>query len=174
MAVIDARLLPLIETLAGAGADWLAFELFDGIHLGRTPEDSDEETHRARLAVREFRKEEHLPEEPDLRTTAATPIVGDEQIDWAAAYVVDRISDSIGMLEASLNNLESIASKGGDSRLISDGESLQSQGVVAIRMERDEIVIRRTQIDKGIANLSALKAALSSWAESVKAGGHAS
>jgi hypothetical protein len=174
MAVIDPRLLPLIEVLAASGADWLAFELFDGLHVGQAPEDSDEELNRARLAVREFRNDERLPEEPDLQTPTATPIVGDEQIEWAARYVAGRISDSIRMLEASLDHLESIVSKDRDSGGTSDGMSIQSQGGIALRMEGEEVVVRRTQIDEGIAGLPVLKEALLNWAESVRSGGHTS
>ena len=39
MAILEARLLPLIETLAEAGADWLAFEVVDGIRAGRVAEE---------------------------------------------------------------------------------------------------------------------------------------
>jgi hypothetical protein len=174
MAVIDPRLLPLIEALAASGADWLAFELFDGLHVGQVPVDSDDDLNRTRLAVREFRNDERLPEEPDSQKPTATPIVGDEQIEWAAKYVADRISDSIRMLESSLDHLESIVTKDRDSGATFDGMPLHSRGGIALRMEGEEVVVRRTQIDEGIAGLPALEEALLNWAKSVRSGGHTS
>jgi hypothetical protein len=56
MAKIDPRLLPLIEALSASGADWLAFEILDGIRTGRRAEDSEEELRDARRAVSAFRQ----------------------------------------------------------------------------------------------------------------------
>jgi hypothetical protein len=39
MARLDARLLPLLETLSASGADWLAIELVEGIGFGRIAEE---------------------------------------------------------------------------------------------------------------------------------------
>jgi len=172
MAVIDRRLLPLIEALAESGADWLAFELFEGLHVGRPVEDSDEELSRARLAVRTFAKEERLPEEQNFGDHAAIPITGDEQIEWAAKYVIDRISECVRMLETSLEQLESIVSKGRQSDTVSVPP--QEKGGLAIRVEGERISIRRTQLDEGIAGLSALRETLSHWSESVRTGSDAS
>jgi hypothetical protein len=173
MAVIDRRLLPLIEVLAESGADWLAFELFDGLRVGRAPEDSDEELSRARL-IRKFIKDERLPEEEKVSAQAAVPIVGDEQIAWAANYVTDRISDSVGMLEASLSQLESILSQGRDSGMVSDNASTQIEDGLAIRIEGEQISIHRTELQQGIGALSVLREALAHWSEAVRAGGDAS
>jgi hypothetical protein len=174
MAVIDRRLLPLIEVLAESGADWLAFELFDGLRVGRAPEDSDEELSRARLAIRKFIRDERLPEEEKVGYQAAVPIVGDEQIAWAANYVTDRISESVGMLEASLSQLESIVVQGRDSGMVPDIASTQIEDGLAIRIEGEQISIHRTELQQGIGALSVLREALDHWSESVRTGGDAS
>ena len=51
MAILDPRLLPLLETLAASGADWLAFEIVDGVRRGREPEEPEEP--EARVVRRE-------------------------------------------------------------------------------------------------------------------------
>lgn len=40
MAVLDPRLMPLIEMLTTVAADWLAFELIDGNRRGREVEET--------------------------------------------------------------------------------------------------------------------------------------
>lgn len=42
MATLNPRLLPLIETLIGVGADWLAIEVIETLNRGRWPEESEE------------------------------------------------------------------------------------------------------------------------------------
>ena len=42
MAVIDRRLLTLIETLMAVGADWLAFEIFEGVQADGVSEETDD------------------------------------------------------------------------------------------------------------------------------------
>jgi hypothetical protein len=172
MAVIDPRLLPLIETLAVSGADWLAFEIVDGIRVGQATQDSEEELNDARLAVREFRSKGRPPKERERATSAATPIVGDEQIDWAAGYVADRLSEAVLMLEASLTQLESIVLRNHESDSVSHGAPSQSDSGISLRMEGEEIAVRRIQVDKALVGLSALREALSQWSEAVRLGGH--
>jgi hypothetical protein len=94
MALIDSRLLPLIDLLAGAGADWLAFELMDYIRAGRPAEDPPEVLAQSRMQVREGRGEGPLEPPEIVATSATSPIVGDEQILWAARYVADRLDMS--------------------------------------------------------------------------------
>ena len=48
MAILDRRLIPFIEMLAELGMDWLAFELMEGIRLGREPVAREDELARLR------------------------------------------------------------------------------------------------------------------------------
>ncbi len=88
MAVLDPRLLPLLETLAGAGADWLAFEIVDGIRRGRELVEPEELLGAAREKVRSRQLSDRLSADVPV---LAEPIFGDEQIVWAANYVAARL-----------------------------------------------------------------------------------
>lgn len=104
MATVDPRLFPLIETLVGAGADWLAFEVLEGLRLGRVPEEARDSTQVAPRAVWVPRP----PHQPPSAPPAPTPIVGDEQIQWAADYVSKRMTDLVDMLDVTLLQLSAI------------------------------------------------------------------
>lgn len=107
MAILDPRVLELIETLVAARLDWLAFELIEGIRLGRLPDEPEEVLAAARQSVRsnaqpKARGEAHvLLEEPK-------PIPADEQVEWAAAYVEERLDAALEQLQASLESLDFI------------------------------------------------------------------
>jgi hypothetical protein len=106
LAVLDTRLLPLIETLTEAGADWLAFELVDGIRRGVEAEEPEELLVLARERVRSGVAGERRPMK---LAELATPILGDDQIVWAAQYVVNRLDAALADLAAASNLLEAIA-----------------------------------------------------------------
>jgi hypothetical protein len=42
MAILDARLFSMIETLVAAGLDWLAFELIEGVRRGQEIEETND------------------------------------------------------------------------------------------------------------------------------------
>lgn len=106
MAVLDPRLLPLLETLAGAGADWLAFEVVDGVRRGREPLEPEELLRTAREKVRS--------RQPPDRQSAdipvlAEPILGDDQIVWAANYVAARLDGVLADLDEGCAMIEAVA-----------------------------------------------------------------
>lgn len=107
MAILDPRVLELIQTLVASRLDWLAFELIEGIRLGRPPDEPEETLAAARQSVRsnaqpKARGEPHvMPEEPK-------PIPADEQAVWAASYVEERLDATFKQLEASLEALDFI------------------------------------------------------------------
>lgn len=74
MAILDSRLLPLIETLSDRGLDWLAFELIESIRRGREPVEPEELLVRARAKVVEGGGGEP---ETVSQTASAAPILGD-------------------------------------------------------------------------------------------------
>jgi hypothetical protein len=172
MAIIDPRLLPLIETLIAADADWLAFEILDGIQLGRVVEETREDLQSTRLAVRTAKHQRRRSEERPVPPPAATPLVGDEQIDWAANYVADRLSDAVSMLGATLDQLNQIASSTEEPQAtISDRTSRREVDLV-LREEGEGPVLHRTQVDEANAAIPKLREALSNWANSTRIGGH--
>lgn len=105
MANLDPRLLPLFETLVAADADWLVFELVEGIGAGVVVEESSEALATARLLVRWDR----VPQRTRGRTPISTqsqPLSGDEQIFWTAQYVGTRLKNALDMMETSIDRLD--------------------------------------------------------------------
>ncbi|RUV29053.1 MAG: hypothetical protein E5V72_02070 [Mesorhizobium sp.] len=93
MAILDRRLLPLIETLADAGDDWLAFELMDGIRRGIEPEDTEEllAATREQVSSGELAKRKQA----EFIAAGAKPTLGDDQIAWAADHVANRLDAEV-------------------------------------------------------------------------------
>lgn len=106
MAVLDARLLALVETLADAGADWLAFEIVEGIRRGREPLESEEMLQAAREKVRSLQHSDRLSAEIPV---PAAPILGDDQIVWAAQYVFARLDGALTDLDKGRAMIEAVA-----------------------------------------------------------------
>jgi len=106
MAVLDPRLLPLVETLAGAGADWLAFEVVDGVRRGREALEPEEQLRAAREKVRSRHPPDRLSADIPVLPEA---ILGDDQIVWAANYVAARLDAVLADLEAGYAMIEAIA-----------------------------------------------------------------
>src|ERR1039457_797653 len=107
MATIDSRITPLVETLIASGADSIALEILSEIQRGRVNEDTEEELKEAREAIGHFREgkqpQEFVPRESEVRHLS-----GEEQIEFAAEYVIERLTRDLEMAEASLENLNKI------------------------------------------------------------------
>lgn len=107
MAILDPRVLELIETLVAARLDWLAFELIEGIRLGRLPDEAEEALAAARQSVRS-NAQPKARGEPHVLLEEPKPILADEQVEWAAAYVEERLDAALEQLQASLETLDFI------------------------------------------------------------------
>ena len=105
MAVLNPRLLELIETLVAARLDWLAFELIEGIQAGHPPDEPEEALAAARTSIRSG-KQPKAHGEPYAIAMEAKPIPPDEQIEWAAAYVEERLGEALEQLQASIDTLD--------------------------------------------------------------------
>jgi hypothetical protein len=92
LAILDPRLLELIETLVAARLDWLAFELIEGVQAGHPPEESEDALVVARESIRGNAQPKPRGE-PQAVTVEARPIPPKEQIEWAAAYVEERLGE---------------------------------------------------------------------------------
>ncbi len=163
MAVLDPRLLPLLETLAASGADWLAFEIVDGVRRGREPEEPEELLQAARENVRS-RQPERIPS-PEL-SKLAEPILGDDQIAWAADYVLARLDGALADLNAGYAMIESIADdssgrseKAGPSPVEADC----IKPVTVVVLGEEDLPIDRRSIAAARNGIPGLRAALAAW-----------
>lgn len=107
MTKLDDRLFPLLQTLATADADWLIFELIDGIGAGIVIEETPDDLDLARIFARQDRE----PRRPADRTAISVQsraLEGDEQIVWAARYIGERLQSALDMMDSSVERLESI------------------------------------------------------------------
>lgn len=113
MATLDPRILPLLETLAASRADWLVFELIEGIEAGIVVEESADVLAEARLLARQ---EGELPR--PFERTAVSPesrsLEGDDQVVWAARYVGSRLKEVLAMMDASAERLNFLVDRRGD------------------------------------------------------------
>ena len=107
MAILDPRVLQLIETLVAARLDWLAFELIEGVQTGRPPEEPEEALAAARQSIRS-NSQPKARGEPQATAVEAKPIPPDEQIEWAVAYVEERLGEALEQLQASIETLDFI------------------------------------------------------------------
>src|SRR4051794_27443556 len=97
-----------MEILTASGADWLIFELIDGIRGDGTVEEPAEALQRARYLVREGSFGSTPMEQSSEILPHIEPLSGDRQIDWAVEYISKRLDDSIRMLISSLDDLSGI------------------------------------------------------------------
>lgn len=171
MATLDTRLLPLIEALAVADATWLAFEILDGLRLGKVAEETRADLQSTRAAVRSAERPTRRSEERALPPPAAVPIVGDEQIDWAADYVSKRMSDAVFMLQEALDQLEGIIS-GTPTLDGAPSASAATEGVTLVLQAHDEgFSVRRSEAADARNTLPKLQEALLAWVASTRIGG---
>lgn len=151
---------PLIDTLAAADLDWLAFELIDGIKRGREPEEPAEALDEARASARQ-------PAPPPERIVVQSPVVsamplyGDQQIEWAACYVVDRLEESIAALEASLDNLDDLLAASDEAT-----SALKAPGRVVLIVEDGDSSRKsdRSAVERSRRGLDGLRIAVERWA----------
>ena len=157
MAVLDRRLIPFIEMLVELGMDWLAFELMEGIRLGREPVASEDEL----ALVRQWaghRKAVTVEGDPE-DDTLAEPLLGDAQLEWAARYVDERLEAALEEMSASIGALDEIAASGRD-RPAKPAEA--STMLVLLDSEEDRPV-GVTEIKEAQAHLAQLRQSLEDW-----------
>ena len=163
MTILEPRLLPLLETLAANGADWLAFEIVDGVRRGREPEEPEKLLRAARENARSSQPV-RIPssETPKL----AEPILGDDQIAWAADYVLARLDGVLADLDAGCAMIEIIAD-GSARRSEKAGSSLtDAHGVMPVMVVvfgEDDLPIGRRSIAAARNGIPGLRDALAAW-----------
>ena len=166
MAVLDPRLLPFIEMLAELGMDWLVFELVDGIRRGDEPA---EDEHSLALA----RQQNEQPPADDLKGHARisrmhtgesvdsvpTSFLGDHQLQWAAEYVFERLSDTLDEMSESLHALDEIF----DDLEVRQPVASAAEPLVVLLDDGEERVVGRVQIEDAQERLPELREALDVW-----------
>ena len=164
MATLDTRLLPLIEALAVADADWLAFEILDGLRLGKVAEETRAELKSTRSAVRSAERPTRRSEERAVLPAPAVPIIGDEQIG-------KRMSEAVLMLQATLDQLEGIIS-GTPTLDGAHSPSSAGEGVtLVLQTDGEELSVRRRDVADARATLPRLQEALLAWVASTRNAG---
>jgi hypothetical protein len=172
MARLDRRLLPLIETLAASGADWLAFELTDGIRSGRVVEEQPEALERARTLVREgsFGSIPVLEHDPEI-SPHIEPIAGDEQIDWAIQFVSTRLENTVAMLASALEGLDDIVKESSRTEAPVGTEMMASEVTLVLQIDEAFLQVERLGAMAALNAVQALRSALSTWGATVLGGG---
>ena len=164
MATIDPRLTPLVETLIASGADSIAVEVLIAIQRGLVEEDSEDELRQAREAVGNFREGSQQREFRPTREAKVRHLTGEEQIEFAADYVIERLARELQMTDASLENLTKIAN-GVENEPLKGKSDLSP---VTLRWGDSEHDLGREQLEIGRAQLTALREALSTWSLSAR------
>ena len=93
MAILDQRLIPLVEILADLGIDWLAFEMIDAVRRGHESKESEEALEMARRWRDSYDPEKFAPPFEDGIKGMAP--YGENQVKWAARYIYGRVEASI-------------------------------------------------------------------------------
>jgi hypothetical protein len=172
MAILEPRLLPLIETLAEVGADWLAFEVLDGIRVGKVAEESLENLAAIQDAVRSAKPENFRTQKRvsgvQHSVSSAVSIVGDDQIRWAAEYVNKRLFDALSMLQASFDQLQSMVSTPSPHDGVSPDVAASNEITLIVLGDEEKFGVRKAETAKAIASLENLRKALSSWEASTR------
>jgi hypothetical protein len=164
MALLDPRILPLLEVLATSGVDWLVFELMEGIGSRVTAEESE----RALAQAREDVSNAHdaRPIKADTfggDAFAPTPIKGDEQILWAAEYVFKRIEDILSMLSVGLGHLNSIVEARADFQELGSRVHRGPELTLVLQGEESDEKVRQGDVQEATKALLTLKHDLEIW-----------
>ena len=159
MAILDPRLIPFIEMLTELGMDWLAFEVVDGIRRGEEPVEDEFTLLRARERAGRASDAGEDIEQYISPPQAATPFSGDDQLDWAARYVDERLRAALDAMEASLDALDEIVA-GGDTPLSRPPSALT---VLDLAGRDGEHSVGRTEVEGARTRLSTLSEALADW-----------
>ena len=159
MAILDPRLLPFIEVLAELGMDWLAFELVDGVRRGKEPVEDEAALRRARDRTRRASDAGEDIERFGSPGGAAIPILGDNQLEWAARYVDERLRAALDQIAHSLDALDEIVA-GLDAR---PSDAPVATTKLVLRGDDSADTVGRAELDGARARLSALRRALDAW-----------
>lgn len=167
VAILDSRVLELVETLVAARLDWLAFELIEGIRLGRSPEEPEEALAAARQSIRS-NAQPKARGEPQVLLAEPQPIPAGEEVEWAAACVEERLEAALEQLQASIDTLDFIVestSEPEDPQDLATGASVKTgQGMTLVLLDVEgDRKSSREDIAGARDEIPALHAAFAEW-----------
>lgn len=157
MAVLNPRLLELIETLTAARLDWLAFELIEGVRAGHPADEPGEARTEAGESIGSNTQANALAQPPAI-AAETIPIPPDEQIEWAADYVGARLTETLEQLQSSLHMLDDIVEGTTEATAAS-----MPRAVVVLRDLEGGRECRSGDITGARDSLPTLRAALKEW-----------
>lgn len=161
--MLDPRLFDLLKTLAAADLDWLAEEVIRGVLAGDVPLESEAAVIEARRDVfREWQNSGGFGN-LDVPLMHATPLKGDQQLDWAIGHVVRRLLNALSSMLASTERLDALvegADQNGWFRKTAD-----IAGVQLVISDGEEVLgeADRKAIDAALAAMPSLEEALLQW-----------
>ncbi len=172
MADVDPRLGPFIDTLISSGADWLALEILSAIRMGQPEEHSQQELDQARHAVQSFRKREGAPP-PQIETRQASihHLTGDEQLQFAVDYTIERITQNVEMAQASIRLLNEVASRSIPAPM-NQGVSDSEAALIELGWTDTEERLSGPRGEEVSSKLPVLRSALFEWLKAVREGAH--
>jgi hypothetical protein len=165
LATLDPRVLELIETLMASGADWLIFELIEGINAGIVAEESQDTLALARIMARQDREVTRSPERI-ARSPQSRPLEGDEQIEWAARYVGTRLKDTLALMDVSAERLSLLVDQQVDGAYAKAGASVN----LGLRDGEQMIASSPNQLSAAQSAVSDLLRGLDRWMREVTGG----
>lgn len=165
MATLDPRLFELFETLVESGADWLVFELMEGIKAGIVAEETTDDLASARIIASQAPELRRPVERVELNPESQ-PLEGNDQIVWAARYVGDRLKDVLAMMDASADRLSMLVNRRGDIGTKGRGFSV----TLALRGDDEVIAVRPEGLADAQSAVIDLYLGLESWAHEVTGG----
>ncbi|MGR3703795.1 MAG: hypothetical protein ACU0A4_17065 [Paracoccaceae bacterium] len=151
----------MIETLIAVGADWLAVELFETLNHGRWPEESEDVLALTRAQVRAGGEQKRMSE-PHEKAVARSQIEPEEQVGWAANFVVERLDSAISELEKSIANLDVLIGEAPEDFALSKLDRLPTS--LSLGREDGSDRVDAADLKKARLGIEALRKALTRWA----------
>jgi tetrahydromethanopterin S-methyltransferase subunit B len=141
--------------------------MLEVLQAGLPPEETAEALSRARESIRSNTKPQPYREETAV-IAETKQIPPNEQIEWAAAYVEDRLDELLKQLEASIETLDFIVEETNE---LPDRAGVQREagarfapGSVVVLLDKEEL--RKSGRDEVVSareNFSSLRTALKEW-----------
>ena len=157
MAILDRRLIPFIEMLTELGIDWLAFELMEGIRLGRVSVENESEL---RLVPHWAGHGKAVTFEGDPEDGAlAELLLGDSQLEWAARYVGERLEAVLAEMSASIGALDEIVASGRDR----PAKIAEASTMLVLLNPDEDRPVGVTEIEEAQTHLAQLRQSLEDW-----------
>ena len=168
MAILDQRLIPLINILFELDLGWLASELSTSIFHGQELLESEDTLAREREWIRSDHSKEFVDNPDDI--VSGEPLLGDDQLEWAARYLYERFNAKIKEISASLDALDEIVVSGIKLETESTAKvSAAEAGAVSVLLSGEEGQrIDRAQLQDAQAQFEILNQSLKDWLASIR------